>query len=345
MSKEGVLLINLGTPAAPTYRAVHRYLTEFLTDPRVIDLPWLKRQLLVRGLIIPLRLRNSTQSYQKVWTENGSPLAYYTEASAEKLQERLGDDYLVETAMRYPAASIKKSIDRLIRSGIDHLTIIPLFPQYASATTGSVLEHVMNCLKTYNTIPEIRLISQFYDDLGLINAFAENAKPYLQKSYDRVLFSFHGLPMRQLKKADRVGCCGTKDCCRGCYPENGKCYGAQCYATADGIARALALDPSRFEVCFQSRLGKEPWMTPFTQERILQLAKQGAKRLIVFCPSFVSDCLETLYEISVEYQELFRHAGGESLELVPSLNVTPQWIDTLANLARKRNPCYTNNHP
>lgn len=344
MSREGVLLINLGTPEAPTYRAVHRYLTEFLTDPRVIDLPWLKRQFLVRGLIIPLRLKNSTQSYQKVWTENGSPLAHYTELSALKLREKLGDQYLVETAMRYPGTSIKTSIDRLLRSGIDRLTIIPLFPQYASATTGSVLEHVMNCLKTYNKLPELHMVSQFYDDPGLLNAFAENAKPLLQKNYDRILFSFHGLPMRQLKKADRVGCCGTENCCRGCYPENRNCYGAQCYATADGIAKALSLNPSDYEVCFQSRLGKEPWMTPFTQERILQLAKQGAKRVIVFCPSFVADCLETLFEISIEYQELFRHAGGESLELVPSLNATPAWIDTLANLARKPNPCSIGAH-
>lgn len=337
MSKEGVLLINLGTPDAPTFRAVHRYLTEFLTDPRVIDLPWLKRQFLVRGVIIPLRLKNSTQSYQKVWTNQGSPLAHYTNLCAAKLQEKLGESYLIETAMRYPGTSIKKAIDRLLLGGISRLTILPLFPQYASATTGSVLEHVMNCLKTYNTLPEIRMVSQFYDNPGLLNAFAENAKPMLQKNFDRILFSFHGLPMRQLKKADRIGCCGTENCCRKCYPTNNQCYGAQCYATADGIAKALTLDPSCYEVCFQSRLGKEPWMTPFTQERILHLAKQGAKRVIVFCPSFVADCLETLYEISVEYQELFRHAGGESLELVPSLNATPHWIDTLATLTQKTN--------
>jgi ferrochelatase len=344
MSKAGVLLINLGTPDAPTYRAVHRYLTEFLTDPRVIDLPWLKRQLLVRGIIIPLRLKNSTQSYQKVWTEHGSPLAHYTTLSAGKLQEKLGGDCIVETAMRYPGRSIKDALDRLLQSGIDRLTIIPLFPQYASATSGSVIEHVMYCLKNYNTLPDIHLISQFYDNPLLLQSFAEQGKPLLQKNYDRVLFSFHGLPMRQLKKADQAGCCGTPNCCRGCFPQNKNCYGAQCYATADGIAKALALDPSRYEVCFQSRLGKEPWMTPFTQERILKLAQEGKKRLIVFCPSFVADCLETLYEISVEYQELFRHAGGEILELVPSLNDSPQWIDTLANLVGKCEPCYTSVH-
>lgn len=344
MSREGVLLINLGTPEAPTYRAVHRYLTEFLTDPRVIDLPWLKRQLLVRGIIIPLRLKNSTQSYQKVWTEKGSPLAHYTQSSALKLQDKLGNPYIVETAMRYPGRSIPEAIDRLLVSGIDRLTIIPLFPQYASATTGSVIEHVMNALKKYNTLPDIHLISQFYDNPLLIQSFAEQGKPLLEKKFDRILFSFHGLPMRQLKKADRVGCCGTQNCCRGCYPANKNCYGAQCYATADGIAKALALAPSQYEVCFQSRLGKEPWMTPFTQERILKLAQEGAKKLIVFCPSFVADCLETLYEISVEYQELFRHAGGESLELVPSLNDSPRWIETLANLVGKDEPCYTNLH-
>lgn len=329
---KGVLLVNLGTPGSPTLAGVHQYLVEFLTDPRVMDLPKWKTELLVRGIIVPLRLFSSTRSYQRIWTKEGSPLTLHTASSARLLQEKLGEDFKVDWAMRYPKKSCEQAIQRLLSEPLEQLIILPLFPQYASATTGSVLEHVMNILSKYTLLPEIKMISSFYDHPALIQAFAKQAESIKLQDFDRVLFSFHGLPVRQLKKANKKNCCGTRDCCEAFYPENNQCYAAQCYATARGIAEALQIQPQHYEICFQSRLGKEPWIGPFTSDRLKQLGKEGCKKIAVFCPSFVCDCLETSYEIAIEYQELFEEAGGETLKLIPGLNASPGWIEALKEI-------------
>lgn len=326
--KYGVLLINLGTPENVTFFSVYRYLVEFLTDPRVIDLPWLQRHFLVLFAIIPKRLFSSTVAYRSIWTKEGSPLLIYGQRFRALLQQRLGELFHVELAMRYQTPSIENGVENLQKKGIDELLIFPLFPQYASATTGSIFKKVSEVLSKYPRIPKIRFIDQFASDEKLIKAFCDVATPFPLQNYDHVVMSFHGLPEKQLKNAYQGNICYTKKgCCEKKSLENRFCYTAQCYATAEGIAKRLSLQKGRYTVCFQSRLGKDPWATPYTSEVLKDLAQKGVKRVLVFCPAFVSDCLETLYEIGIEYRELFEREGGVALDLVPSLNDHPSLID------------------
>lgn len=336
--KTGVLLVNLGTPDSPAPKDVYRYLIEFLTDGRVIDNSWLSRQLLVRGLIVPRRYRQSAKSYQAIWTPEGSPLKVYGYRLKTLLQKRLGNDYVTELAMRYQTPSISDSLNRLLENNCQRIVILPLFPQYASATTGSVHQNVMETVSKWQNIPEMVFIDQFATHPSFINAFSTLAAPFDLQAYDHVLFSFHGLPERQLVKADRSKqcCMKSKDCCAALSHQNQECYSAQCYGTANGIIQALKLPAEKYSISFQSRLGKEPWLQPYTGEVITNLAKQGKKRILVFCPSFVCDCLETIHEIGVEYAEEFKHAGGTALDLVPGLNDHPEWIDALVDLVKEK---------
>ena len=337
--KTGVLLVNLGTPDSPAPNDVYSYLIEFLTDARLIDSPWLSRQFLVRGLIVPRRYRQSAKFYQEIWTPEGSPLKVYGYRVKNLLQQRLGEEYVVELAMRYRTPSIQDSLNRLIESGCQKIIVLPLFPQYASATTGSVHQHIMQIVSQWQVIPELVLVDQYATFPGLIRAFCAVAAPYNLDDYDHVLFSFHGLPQRQLAKADRSKQCCMKsvDCCEVLSDRNQGCYSAQCYATAKSLVKALGLPLDNYSISFQSRLGKEPWLQPYTSDVIERLAKQGKKRILVFCPAFVCDCLETIYEIGVEYAEEFRKAGGQSLDLVPGLNDHPEWIDALVDLVKEKN--------
>lgn len=330
--KQGVLLINLGTPNSAEPQDVKRYLNEFLLDPRVIDSPYLLRQLLVRGFIIPSRYKESAKNYRAIWTKEGSPLKIYGERVCTLLQQTLGDNYHVELAMRYQNPSIKQALDKVKK--YPSLIIIPLFPQYSSATTGSIIEEVFKHLSQEQNIPSVRCINQFYNHPKFINAFCERAQDFDLSQYDHILFSFHGLPQRQLKKAN-PHCLQKEDCCRSLHKDNYGCYSAQCYETASLIANQLQIKKNNYTVTFQSRLGKEPWIMPYTADTIDQLAKKGSKKLLVFCPAFVADCLETIFEIRKEYAENFVHAGGEKLDLVTSLNDHPLWIETLADLCRK----------
>lgn len=331
----GVLLVNLGTPQAPNAKSVYRYLIEFLTDPRVIDYSWLSRQFLVRGIIIPKRLQNSTSSYKKIWQEDGSPLLSYGLKVEKKLQEHLGSNYRVALSMRYQNPSLEEGLKKLNVASLDHLIIIPLFPQYASATTGSVHQKIMELLKPIDVMPKLTFLNHFADHPALIRAFQAVAKPYNTDDYDHILFSFHGLPERQLTKVDPSNhCLSSKECCQTLCQKNRFCYAAQCHATAKAIVNALKLPAEKTSLCFQSRLGKEPWLQPYASDVITKLAHQGKKRVLVFCPSFVSDCLETIYEISVEYQREFEHAGGVKLDLVPGLNDHPAWIEALGIIVK-----------
>jgi ferrochelatase len=330
MSKTGVLLINLGTPCSPTLLSVYNYLTEFLLDYRVIDMPWLIRQFLVRGLIVPLRVISSTRSYKSIWTPEGAPLLMYGNRARTLLQESLGPDYVVALAMRYQTPSLASALDLLLKQNIDELKIIPLFPQYASATTGSIFQEVFARLSKYLIIPRLTFIDQFSDHPKLIQAFKQLALPLKPETHDHILISFHGLPERHIRKADRGGQCLTHaDCCS---LKNVSCYRAQCYATAKALVNALNLTSDQYSVSFQSRLGKDPWLTPYTSDVLTQLAQTGRKKVLVFCPSFVSDCLETTYEIGTEYKHLFLNAGGQTLTLVPGLNDHPAFIQTLKDL-------------
>lgn len=335
----GVLLVNLGTPDTPLPTDVRRYLIEFLMDGRVINAPWLVRNYLVRGLIVPKRYRQSAKTYQDIWTPEGSPLKVYGKKVAHLLQEKLGNNYRVALAMRYRYPSIEKTLDTLIQAHVDEIIVLPLFPQYASATTGSIHEKVMSYLSKKQHIPQIRFINSFATNPLVINAFCAVAQPYDLNLYDHILFSFHGLPQKQLVKAcEERGCkkpaCQTPACCHTLHAGNRTCYAAQCYATAHAIAQRLHLEKTRYSIAFQSRLGKDPWIEPFTSDQIADLAHKGAKRLLVFCPSFVCDCLETTSEIGMEYAAEFYKEGGEKLDLVPGLNDHPAWIEALAGLVQ-----------
>lgn len=331
--KKGVLLVNLGTPDAPTRSAVHRYLKEFLLDPRVIDYSWLGRNLLVRGLILPFRTSSSTKLYQELWTEEGSPLKVYGEQLAEGVQQNLADDYVVKLAMRYQKPSIEKGIKELTEAEVSEIIVVPLFPQYASATTGSIHEEVMRVLSKNQVIPKLHFINSFFDYEPMIDVFCDNAKKYDFKDYDHILFSYHGLPQRQLVKADcNNHCLQSKDCCQQLSNKNQFCYSAQCHGTTKALAHKLGLQTADYTTCFQSRLGKEVWAQPYTSAIIEERAKKGDKKLLVFCPAFVADCLETIIEIGVEYQEEFEALGGEKVDLVESLNANPDWISGLAKM-------------
>jgi ferrochelatase len=335
MNKKGILLVNLGTPDSPSTADVRKYLKEFLMDERVIDIHPVLRTLLVKGMIVPFRAPKSAKLYQAIWSDKtGSPLLRYSRIQQSLLQERLGDEYVVELGMRYQNPSIEAALNQLLAADVDHITVIPLFPQYASASSGSVYQEVMRVLGNWLVIPGLSFVNSFHNNELMIEAFAENGRVFKPQEYDHVLFSFHGVPKRHLRKA---GCNDVHNhegiCCNALTDQNKFCYAAQCHDTARLIAAWLDLPASQYSVSFQSRLGNDPWIEPYTSSVLTDLAHSGKKRVLVFCPAFVSDCLETIYEIREEGLETFQKAGGDELDLVPSLNDSPIWIKALAGLA------------
>lgn len=334
MGKRGVLLVNLGTPDSPEVGDVRKYLDQFLMDERVIDVNAFKRSLLVKGIIVPFRSPKTSKLYKEIWNENGSPLLYYSKIQAQKVQERLGEEYHVELAMRYQNPSILSALEKMKAGLVESIQVIPMFPQYASASSGSVMQLVMEYLSKWPTIPPVTFINSFHDNALMISVFAENARKHQPEMYDHVLFSFHGLPERQLLKCDHTGhhCLKKDDCCATLNDTNKFCYSAQGHDTARLIAKELNIKREDYTVCFQSRLGKEPWVQPYTTDVLKKLAAEGKKRLLVFSPAFVADCLETLYEITVEYHEEFRAMGGEHVQLVESLNDHPKFIDAIVGM-------------
>lgn len=336
--KTGVLLIQLGTPDSPANSDVRRYLKEFLMDPRVIDIPFFSRLLLVRGIIVPFRTPKSAKIYKELWElGNGkSPLLTYTESVKNLLQKRFeGEDITVEMAMRYQNPSMDSVLERMRKANYDQIIILPLFPQYASASTGSAVDKAMEIIKKWWVIPEIKIISQFYDHEGYIDSIVERAKEFDIASYDKIMFSYHGLPERQVDKVYEEGLCSDHDCEKGITEENKFCYKATSYETTRLIAAKLGLTEDQYTVSFQSRLD-EKWIQPFSDKVIEQWGKEGKKRVLAFSPAFVADCLETLIEIGGEYQEIFEEHGGEKVQLVPSSNDHPRFVDCLEDLIRSR---------
>lgn len=337
--KNGVLLVNLGSPDAPNVPAVRRYLREFLMDPRVIDLPALGRWLLVHGIILPLRPRKSAKAYQKVWTDKGSPLIVSGFELKKAVAEALDGEAEVELAMRYGNPSLRSGIDSLMAKGCERLVIVPLYPQYASATTASIYEATMDVLKSKWSMPAVDFIGDFYDDKWFIEAFRQVAKPQLDDFRpDYVLFSYHGLPVRHLNKAEGIGSyCQQEDksCCAQVGIKNRFCYRAQCIATTRALSKALGLSEGSYSSSFQSRLGKAEWVKPYTDKTIEELAKKGYKRLAVMCPAFVADCLETIEEIGMEGKNDWLEAGGEDFRLIESLNSHPAWTAALSEMVRE----------
>ncbi|MEM9488025.1 MAG: ferrochelatase [Myxococcota bacterium] len=335
----GLLLINLGTPDEPETGPVRRYLREFLSDPRVVDINPVGRFLLLNLIILPFRPKQSAEAYRQVWTERGSPLLFHSQDLSALVAERLGEDWQVELAMRYGKPSIAGALERFRQAGIDRIVLLPLFPQYASATNGSVIEEVFRQASQMAAVPHIAVIEPFFDDDGFIAAFAQIGRDTLDEAKpDHVLFSFHGLPERQVQKADDSGahCLAKPDCCDHKVSANRNCYRAQCFTTAHAIAAQLELPAEDYTVCFQSRLGRIEWIKPYTDHIIDELAKSGKKRLAVFCPAFVADCLETIEEIGMRAREQFVEAGGEELVLVPSLNSSPAWADAVVGLIERQ---------
>jgi len=334
---EGVLLVNLGTPDSPGTGDVRRYLREFLSDPRVIDIPAPARWLLLNAVILPFRPRTSARAYQKVWTADGSPLLVHGRALADGVAKELGEGFAVELAMRYGEPSIPAAIRRLQAAGVARISVLPLFPQYSSAATGSALARVFEVLGGEQNVPALRVLPAFYDDPGFIAAFAGVARPHLDAfDPDYVLFSYHGLPERQVTASDRSGrhCLASDSCCAAIGAANRDCYRAQCFATTRALAAALGIGADRHSVSFQSRLGRTPWIRPYTDQVLPELAGRGVRRVAVMCPAFVADCLETLEEIAIRADAQWRAAGGDALHLVPSLNADPAWTRCVARWIR-----------
>ncbi len=330
-----VLLLQLGTPDSPKVKDVRRYLFEFLNDPRVIDIPAILRAMLVNLIIVPFRAPKSAKIYEHLWTDKGSPILLYTQEITGLLQKELGGGFKVEFAMRYQNPSMEDVLGRIKKANYKKIIVVPLFPQYASATTGSAVEKAMRIISKWWVIPEVKFIGQFYDHPLFVEAFAERGRQYDINSYDHVIFSYHGLPERQVNKVYEDGKpCSDHDCEKIITEENKHCYKATCYATTRLLAAKLGIPESRYTVSFQSRLGKG-WLEPFSDNVIIQKAKEGAKKLLVFSPAFVADCLETTVEIGYEYQQLFKEHGGEKVQLVESLNNHPKWIETLKSLVQQ----------
>jgi ferrochelatase len=332
--KTGILLVNLGTPDSPSTGDVRKYLREFLSDPRVVDINAIGRFLLVNLIIAPFRAPKSAKLYSEVWTDKGSPLLLYTVQQKEALAQLLGPEYKVEYAMRYQSPSMESVLEKFKQPVYKKIKVIPLFPQYASATTGSVHQKVMDIVSKWEIVPEIEFINSFCDDPDMIRIFADRGRALNIENHDHIIFSFHGLPKRQIRKGDCFNHCLKDNCCDTLTEKNAFCYSAQCHRTAHLIAAELGLSREHYSISFQSRLGRDPWIQPYSDEIIKQRAKAGDKRLLIFAPAFVSDCLETIHEIGVEYDELFHEHGGEKVTLVPSLNDHPEWTNVLAKMAR-----------
>lgn len=331
----GVLLVNLGTPDSPSTGDVRKYLKEFLMDGRVIDIPIIPRTMLVKGIIAPFRAPKSAKEYAKLWEERGSPLKFYGYDVRDMLQEKLGDGYKVALGMRYQSPSIEEAIGELKSANVSRIIVIPLFPQYASATTGSVSEKVNSIVNQWQVIPSITHINQFMDHPKFIDAFVANGKAMMeQKEYDHVVFSYHGVPERHIHKSSVGDQCKLSTCCNSFHERNRYCYRAQCFYTSRLLAEGLGLKEDQYTTTFQSRLGKDPWIQPYTDEFLKELPGQGKKKVLAFSPAFIADCLETTLEVGEEFKEEFLHAGGEAWDLVPSLNDSPVWVECLEDLVK-----------
>ena len=333
MNKTGILLVQLGTPDSPKKKDVRPYLTQFLNDWRVIDFPWLKRSLLVNGIIIPFRINSSSKIYQELWEigKGVSPLLVYSENLQKKLAEKLKNEADVYLAMRYKNPSIPSVLAEMKKKNYEKIIVLPLFPQYASSTNGSAIEAVMQEIKDWWVIPNIEFINQFWDNEGYLNSLAENARVMQPETYDHILFSYHGLPDSHVDKVHADGKCENHGCETELTEENKFCYKAACYATTRKLVEKLGLKEGQYTVCFQSRLNKK-WLNPFADETIIALAKEGKKNILAFSPAFVADCLETLVEIGVEYQELLNENGGGKVNLVPSCNDSDTFVNGLLDL-------------
>ena len=336
MTQQALLLANLGSPASTSVADVRSYLNQFLMDPYVIDLPWFVRRLLV-SLILIKRPAQSAHAYQSIWWPEGSPLVAISRQLTEAIRP-LWNQGPVELAMRYGEPSIETSLRQLAGQGITNVTFAPLYPQFADSTTTTALVEAQRVIAQHKLPIKLSVLQPFYDQPEYLDALAESARPYLQQGFDHLLLSYHGLPERHLHKTDPTGqhCLKTADCCqRAAGKVLDSCYRAQCYSVSNAFAARAGLRPDQWSVSFQSRLGRAKWIEPYTEARLNELAGQGVKKLLVMCPAFVADCIETLEEIGIRGREQFIAAGGEDLQLVPCVNSHAQWVDALAKICAR----------
>lgn len=329
--------MNLGSPDSTEVKDVKRYLDEFLMDGRVIDKPWLLRALLVKGIIVPFRAPKSAKAYQSIWTEAGSPLIVISRQLQEALQKEMPEP--VEIAMRYGNPSPAAAFDALVKDHpeLEEVILIPMYPHYAMSSYETAVEYAKEQHAQGGYSFRISTIGPFYDNDDYIDALTESIRPFVQKEYDQVLFSYHGVPERHILKGDITGnhCLKNASCCDIPSPAHEFCYRHQCYRTTQLVAEKLAIPKEKTGFSFQSRLGRDPWLQPYTAVRLEQLPAEGVKKLVVVCPAFVSDCLETLEEIAEEGKEIFLHAGGQHFEMIPCLNVHPLWVSAVAKWVRE----------
>lgn len=328
-----ILLLNVGSPDSPNTKAVRPYLSQFLNDPRVIDLPWLARKLLVNLIIVPFRAPKSAKLYQQLWTKNGSPLIFHGDNLRDRLQEKIGSEYKVILAMRYGNPSIAKAIQEIKKGGIREIIAVPLYPQFAMSTTETSVEEVKRQLKKQNYSAELKVVGEFYAYPKFLDAFASQIGMYGIDNYEHVVFSYHGLPNRHVEKIHPQQKADTCPCTDQ-FPEHGKqCYKAQCYETSRQLAARLNLEKDQYTVAFQSRLSNN-WLQPFTDQTLEKLQESGVKKVLLTAPSFVADCLETTVELGIEYRESFEKSPSNKLQMVESLNSNSDWVEVLAELVK-----------
>ncbi len=332
---KGVLLVNLGSPDSPSVPDVRRYLREFLMDGRVLDVNWFVRFCIVHFSILPRRPRESAHAYQSIWTSEGSPLVVISRKVQAALQKRV--DFPVELAMRYQNPSIPDTMARLNAKGVDDLLLIPLFPHYAMSSFETAVERVRQVGRQIAPNMRIRVQAPYYDDPDYITALVASAQEFLNKDFDYLLFSFHGIPERQIRKSDPTGrhCLMSLDCCDVDSPALPTCYRAQCFRTMRAFAQKANLPREKYSISFQSRLGRHPWLKPYTDIELPRLAQSGIKRMLVISPAFVADCLETIEEIGMRGRKSFLDAGGAEFHLIPCMNEHPLWKDALEKMVQR----------
>lgn len=332
---KGILLVNLGSPKSTRVEDVKEYLDEFLMDEKVIDYRWFFRSLLVQGIILRTRPAKSAEAYKTVWTDEGSPLIVITRQIQQKLQKLV--DIPVEIGMRYAEPSIENGIRSLTEKGVTEIVLFPLYPQYAMSTTETVVAKAEEVRKKHFPNVRISYVQPFYNRDIYIDCLAESIREKLPEHYDALQFSYHGVPERHIYKTDPTNTCNLNDCCsRAENPSHQFCYRHQCYKTTELVIGKLHIPREKTVVSFQSRLGKDKWMEPYTDETLEALPKKGVKNLAIVCPAFVSDCLETLEEISVEGRDEFLHAGGENFHYIPCLNDEDRWIEVVKTLCEEK---------
>jgi ferrochelatase len=340
--KRAILLMNLGSPDSTSTPDVHRYLMEFLMDGRVIDYPYLFRKILVGGIIVPFRAAKSAEAYKTIWTPEGSPLIVLTRELQAALQQKVDDP--VEIAMRYGHPSMEEAYERLLKQvpDLEEVIAVPLYPHYAMASYETAVEYAKEVHRKKKYGFSLQFVPPFYNEPAYLRALSEHIRPYTATEYDHILFSYHGVPARHIKKTDPTGChcLQSANCCETPSPAHARCYRHQCFSTTREVVRQLNIPEGKYSNSFQSRLGKG-WLEPFTDIRLAEMPKEGIKKLLILCPAFVSDCLETLEEIAIRGKELFMEAGGEEYTMIPCLNADPLWVDALAGMCNPktgRNP-------